>query len=114
MIVSRNGTVLKDNSLEPQKTPRRVPHVWIFRHGKPRLSTIHRRTWIAERNRKLGSDSESGHVADAAELVFSDAVELVIAEASIAEQNSEDEREDGVAVVVIVVDLLAPLGQPRL
>jgi hypothetical protein len=48
---------------------------------------------------------------DVAELVFAEAVQLVLVEAATAEEVCEDEREDRVAVVVLAIDLLAALGE---
>jgi hypothetical protein len=53
-------------------------------------------------------------LADGFELVLPEAAQLVFGEASFAEEGCEDEREDGVAVVVLAVDLLAALCQPAL
>jgi hypothetical protein len=48
---------------------------------------------------------------DVAELVFAEAVQLVLVEAATDEEVCEDEREDRVAVVVLAVDLLAALSE---
>src|SRR5260370_31119981 len=48
---------------------------------------------------------------DVAELVFAEAVQLVLVEAATAEEVCEDEREDRVAVVVLAVDLLSALNE---
>jgi len=53
-------------------------------------------------------------LADGFELVLPEAAQVVFGEASFAEEGCEDEREDGVAVVVLAVDLLAALCQPAL
>ncbi len=62
----------------------------------------------------LARVSGASHAADGVELVRSEAAEIVFGEASFGEEGGEDEREDGVAVVVLAIDLSAALGEPAL
>ena len=48
---------------------------------------------------------------DPAQLVFAEAVQLVLDEAALAEEICKNEREDRVAVVVHAIDFLPAFGE---
>jgi hypothetical protein len=58
--------------------------------------------------------SEPNSVTAGFELVLPEAAQVVFGEAPVAEEGGEDERENGVAVIVFAVYLLAALGEPAL
>ena len=57
--------------------------------------------------------SRAGRAVDGFKLVLPEAAQVVFGEAAVADEDGKDEREDGVAVVVFAVDLLAALVSQR-
>jgi hypothetical protein len=49
---------------------------------------------------------------DGIELLLGEAVQVIFAEATVAEQRGEDKRQDGVAEIERTVDAFALLGEP--